>query len=406
VGLGAELRRAAETIVEDDPNLVGVSVSYLSQALPAFALAGALRRGGFRGRLVLGGGLISSWAPHLGPGSQVLRVWDALVAGPGEGPLEGLARGVDGSEIPGILMPGSDRRPPTGSEDLNPVCFDPDPSGLPWDRYLAPGPVVPLATSRGCYWRRCAFCPEAAQNARPFRSASGQDLARTIRAARDAVGAQWFHLTDDALPLATLRRLARNLRGEGVRWYGFVRPERALLDPRFAAELADGGCAMLQLGVETASQRLLDLMAKGTRAEHAGPIVRNLAAAGIRTYVYLLFGVPTESEREAETTVSWAADHADAISFLNLALMNLPRGSDLDRNPERYGVALCDRSVDGEDLSLYRETASPPGRDRRVARAVLARARRVLREILVRTPPGFTSNHASFAPIGAPTHNE
>lgn len=399
LGLGAELEAEARGLLAADPEVVGVSTTYLSQALPAFALAGLLRRLGFGGPLVLGGGLVGSWAPRLAPDSALFGVWDALVAGPGEAALEALARPGPAAPAPGLLAPGLGVWEPPRTGARPPVCFAPDPAGLPWGRYLSPGPVLPLAASRGCYWRRCAFCPEAAQDRQAFRGAPAGALVASILRARDELGARWVHLTDDAVPPRALRALARGLRGQGIGWYGFSRLEPALLDPGLADDLAEGGCAMLQLGVETPSQRLLDRLGKGTRADRAGPIVGNLTRAGIRTFVYLLFGLPGETGEEARATAGWAAGHAGAITFLNLALFSHPRGSTLD-DP----AAEEPREEGSHDLSLYRVEGAAPRRDRRAGRAALAEARAHpgLRAILARTPTGFTSNHAAFAPLGAP----
>ena len=320
------------------------------------------------------------------------------MAGPGEAALELLARGGSIARAPGLLAPGFGVWNPPGGAETSPVCFAPDPAGWPWGRYLAPGPILPLAASRGCYWRRCAFCPEAAQDRQPFRAGSADALAKAILRARDAVGATRVHLTDDAVPPALLRGLARRLRGQGVAWYGFARLERRLLDPGFARELAEGGCAMLQLGVETASQRLLDRMGKGTRAADAGPILRNLVEAGIRTFVYLLFGLPGETPQEAESTVEWAAGHAPWITFANLALFHLPRGSSLEEG-------LTEPGPGEEDLSLYRPTGGPETSGARAGRRRLrelgagARNHADLRPVFARTPWGFTSNHAAFSPL-------
>ncbi len=391
LGLGPELAAAARAVLADDPGVVGVSATYLSQALPSFALAGALRRVGFRGPLVLGGGVVTSWAPRLTPASPLFRAWDALVVGPGEAALEALARG--GRRAPGLLAPALGAWDPPGAQGPRPLCFHPDPKGWPWGRYLAPGPVVPLATSRGCYWRRCAFCPEAAQDGQPFRAAPHGTLVAAALRARDEGGARWLHLTDDAVPPAALGALARGLADQNLRWYGFARLEPTLREPAFADELARGGCAMLQLGIETASQDLLDAMGKGTRAADAGPIVQNLARAGIRTFGYLLFGFPGETPADAAATVAWAAAHGEHLTYLNLAVMSVPRGSPLEApGPGAPGEP---------DLSLYRVADAEPAADRRKARAALAAARAhpALRPILARTPPGFTSNHGAFAPL-------
>ncbi|RMG96669.1 MAG: hypothetical protein D6708_02145, partial [Candidatus Dadabacteria bacterium] len=56
----------------------------------------------------------------------------------------------------------------------------------------------------------------------------------------------------------------------------------------------------------------------------------------------------------------------------------------------------------GQDLSLYRPFEEP-GWPRPAVRAFLSevQADPVVGPILRRTPPGFTANHAPFAPLGA-----
>jgi len=388
--IGGLLLPLARRVLERDPAWIGVSVTFLSQALPAFGLAGWLRREGFRGPLVLGGALVGAWRRRLGPGSPVFRCWDALVAGPGEVAAEALARGE--WDAPGIMAPARGVWRPPG-----PVPNDWAPHPIPArpeSGYLAPGPVAPLTVSRGCYWRRCAFCPEAAQAGPPFRAAAPP---RAV-AALGSPWHSWVHLTDEAVPPRILAALAGPAPGGRRPWYGFVRPEPTLLDPRLARGLAAGGCRLLRLGVESTCQAVLDRAGKGTRAEHLGPILRNLRSAGIRTHVYLLFGLPGQTRAEAESTLEWVRRHADAITFLNLALFHLPGGSRWEAELSGRG-ALGDHPPE-EDLSLYRPF-DDPGWPRRDVRRFLAEARTdpVVGTILRRTPAGLTANHAPFVPL-------
>ncbi|GAB6063743.1 B12-binding domain-containing radical SAM protein [Deferrisoma palaeochoriense] len=383
------LRPLAEAALARDPALIGVSATFLSQAVPAFALAGRLRRSGFRGRLVLGGALVAAWRPRLRPESPVFRAWDALVAGPGEEALAALWHGA--WRAPGVLAPRRGVWEPPARPGRWEPRVDPEDLG---EGYLAPGPVVPLPLSRGCYWRRCAFCPEAAQGGAGFRPAVRSGVAGALARAPGP----WAHLTDEAVPPSLLRALAE-APPPGLRWYGFVRPEPLLADPALARGLARSGCRLLRVGAESASQAVLDRAGKGTDAALLGPIVRALAEAGIRTQVYLLFGLPGQTRRDAEETLDWVRRHADAVTFLNLALFHLPRGSRWEAELAARGLLGPD--LPGQDLSLYRPFAEPAW-PRAEVRAFLSGARDdpVIGPILRRTPPGFTANHAPFAPLG------
>ena len=128
---------------EKVPDLVGLSINFMSQALCAFAMIGFIKKRFPQTGIICGGGLVTSWMhipgfknPFQGPGGQ-------LVSGPGEQIL--------------LEMCGGE-----GTEAASGMAYDF--TSLPWDRYLAPGRVLPYSTSQGCYWRKCAFCPEKAEN--------------------------------------------------------------------------------------------------------------------------------------------------------------------------------------------------------------------------------------------------
>src|SRR4030042_6847694 len=90
-------KRLMELLKNEQPHVIGFSLNYLSQALSAFAMIGFLRRECPGVKLVLGGGLVTSWmrSPYWKNPFQGLV--DHLVAGPGEAPLLSLM-GVKGSK--------------------------------------------------------------------------------------------------------------------------------------------------------------------------------------------------------------------------------------------------------------------------------------------------------------------
>ncbi len=81
---------------------------------------------------------------------------------------------------------------------------------------------------------------------------------------------------------------------------------------------------MLKLGVESGDQKVLGKMNKGTRVETVSQVLVNLRRAGIATYVYLLFGTPQETYASAQKTLNFTLKHHREITFLNLAIFNMP----------------------------------------------------------------------------------
>lgn len=379
----------AKTIVPEvilsAPRIVAFSINYRHQILPTFELAGLIRRAVPDCLLVAGGGMITSWRHVLSEGGVQLPLFDHLIFGPGEEPLSRLAQG--GSYD--LLLSGTK------------TAFTPDFSGLPLADYLSPRPVLPLAASRGCYWGQCRFCPEASAPTHPYRSGRASDLPDRLLSLSALTGTRDFHLTDNAIPVPALKALAaRHGELKDLRWHGFVRFEPALLDPQLVAGLAASGCTLLQLGLESGSQRVLDGMAKGTKLDEVAQILENLRRAGIASYVYVMTGIPGETAEDAALTRSFLLEHAEKIGFLNLALMNLPRDSSLLEEAANYAISAPELLADDAPLGLYRAFDSCTNWGRDEARRFLTNLKREapIRDILQRTPPWLTSNHAFFFP--------
>jgi radical SAM superfamily enzyme YgiQ (UPF0313 family) len=329
-------------------------------------------------KLVAGGGMLTSWQPELKKASDLLAPFDHLVFGPGEEVLLLLARGGEAQDF--FL------------EESSCLSFEPDFSGLPASAYLSPEPVLPVTASRGCYWQRCLFCPEAVAPTHPYRSCVPSAVPDLLLTLAERWQVRHFHFTDNALPVPVLHSLAsRREELTGLSWYGFVRFEAALTEPQLVEQLATAGCRMLQLGLESGSQKVLDHLGKGTSITTAAAVLDALRQAGIATYVYVMFGVPGETEEDRRATLHFLEAHAAAIGYLNLAIMNLPHQSELavgrdatvategERGLYLTGAAEQQRRSDARRFIQQELLASP-----------------AIRTIVNRTPPLFTSDHAFF----------
>jgi len=358
--------RLEDLLAEEQPSLVGISLNYLSQALCAFALAGYVRKKAPGLKIIMGGGLVTSWLAGLGEQHPFAGLVDEWVAGPGEGPVL-LRQGIENIE--------SHYRP-----DYN--VF----TGL---RYLSPGFILPYSASSGCYWNRCTFCPECAERNR-FRPVPPQQVLKDLEVLIEETRPVLVHLLDNAISPVLLRYLSEN--PLPIPWYGFVRMAEDLADPEYVRALRRAGCVMLKLGLESGDQTVLDRLQKGIDLETASKVLVNLKEAGIETYVYVLFGTPAEDQVRARRTLDFLVRHSRSIGFLNLAIFNLPIHS-----PDAQGLETG-HFYEG-DLSLYRQFRHPLGWDRSLVRQFLDREVKrhpAVAAILRRDPPLFTSNHAPF----------
>jgi hypothetical protein len=368
--------RLVGVMEEEAVSVIGFSLNYLSQALTTFAMIGFLRRMHPRLIIVLGGGLITSWMRRPGWQNPFQGLVDHLVAGPGELPLLALL-GVD---FP-LPLEGGGRG---GGEQ-----YAPGYSSFPTKDYFAPGFILPYSASTGCYWSKCSFCPEEAEGNEYIAIPAGRAIEE-LRFLVEKHKPVLIHLTDNAVSPALLKAFSKD--PPGAPWYGFVRFTRDLTDRDFCAALRKSGCVMLKLGLESGDQGVLGAMQKGIHLEEASSALRTIRKAGIATYVYLLFGTPSESLTEARKTLDFVAKHHEQIDFLNVAIFNLPvYGPDTEK--------LKTRIFYEGDLSLYVDFDHPKGWNRKVVRQFLDKEFKrhaAIAPILRRDPPVFTSNHAPF----------
>ena len=351
---------------KEQPTVVGFSLNFLSQALCTFAVIGFLRKEYPGIRTVLGGGLITSWMQRPGWSNPFGGLVDDLVAGPGEDKL--------------LSMFGI-----THSENN----ASPDYSGLFGSAYLAPGNILPYSASNGCYWNRCSFCPERAEG-NLYKPVPTDRVIKDLHNLAEKTKPVLVHLLDNALNPTLLKAIAESF--FSVPWYGFARMSSHLTDLDFCLALKRSGCVMLQLGLESGDQDVLDDMHKGFDLMTASSVLKTLKKAGIATYVYLLFGTPSETIAEARKTLDFTVRHSSDIDFLNLAIFNLPAYS-----PEAKKLET-DEFYEG-DLSLYRSFLHPRGWGRNFVRQFLDhefKKHPAVASIMRKSPPMFTSNHAPF----------
>ena len=353
-------------VLEEEPEFIGFSLNYLSQALCTFAMIGFIKQQNPRQKIILGGSLTTSWIKIIRNNNIFSGLVDVMIAGKGEEKLLELLGKKD--------------------DILNSL---PSYQDFPINEYLSPVTILPYSTAHGCYWHQCSFCPEKTED-NPYQPQSATQVLAQLQALCGQMHPGLIHILDNAISPALLNALTKN--SFGAPWYGFTRITDHLADEAFCRSLQRNGCVMLKLGIESGDQEVLDKLHKGIDLETVSRTLKALKSAGIATYVYLLFGTPPENEESAMKTLNFVSRHHDYIDFLNLAIFNLPVLSDDART-------LTTNDFYEGDLSLYKNFEHPLGWQRADVRKFLEKTFKkhpAVAEIIQRTPDYFTSNHAPF----------
>jgi radical SAM superfamily enzyme YgiQ (UPF0313 family) len=235
---------------------------------------------------------------------------DAIVKGEGElpllGVLERLAQPGPGDRwraAPGLIL----RQGATASV---PPMEDLDLMGAPVEHFAGdflddPGQLAYLSTSRGCP-ATCNFCntPEFWGSSVRFRTP--QAVLREMGLLRDRLGLTYFSFRDDTFTanktrILTLMDLIRQS-GQYPLWNCQSRVN--LVDEDRLVAMKRAGCEFMQFGVEHGSERVLELLDKGTSMKHAHRALSLVRKVGMNLGIYLITGIPGETWEDVEITAN------------------------------------------------------------------------------------------------------
>ncbi len=246
--------------------------------------------------------------------------------------VEAVATDTELLRFDGVLLPDGRRStpaPPLRALDRVPV---PDFSDFPWDRY--PFRVVPLMAGRGCQWARCVFCSDVVSaSGRTFRSRSAESVLHEMQEqARRHETTNFLFLdlklnSNPGLLRAIVDGAQRHV--PGAQWVGTVHVDQRDdngLTKRELRRAAAAGMRRVSMGLESGSQRLLDLMDKGCSVERNSAFIRHAHEAGISVRCTMFKGFPGETTEDLLLTAAFLESHSpyiDRVRFNDFSIQEV-----------------------------------------------------------------------------------
>ncbi|MAF95650.1 MAG: hypothetical protein CMM60_07850 [Rhodospirillaceae bacterium] len=358
------------SIINTKPDLVGISINSIAQLIPGLILAKLIRQQ-CNCHISIGGTHFSYIFNSSSTFEPLFDHIDSLVLFEGEIPLTTLAGRIANNEnfhdIDNIITANNlhHQRPRTRSQvDLS-TSDDPNFESLPLDLYFTPSIIYPLQGSRGCYWKRCKFCDYTYESPH-YRQKSPSQVHHEVLSLPAVQEPRFVHLVDSAPTVNGLLELAYMIRDEEteVYWATMIRFEKQFEDPAILEKLYHAGCRVLEFGLESGSQEVLDMIDKGAALTTVKTILENCRRSGIFTVVFLIVGMPGETSANIEKTIeiiqTELGDLIDAISPNRFALkrhslfgVELQQNSPVDLH--QPGKDWCDELILPDTLTLSEE---------------------------------------------------
>ena len=334
----------AERIVAAEPDFVGFSAN-TPAFLDAYDVCRRVKETRPAVRTVFGG-VHASWGRE-----RLLRDFQAidyLVAGEGEYAFRRLAGGETPRTIPGLYYrdgssvlfgPVQDRGSLCRMDDLPFPAYDlvdgfPRKYHLPLFSYSR-HPGAHVVSSRGCVYQ-CSYCDRSVFQ-KSFRWNSPEYSFELVKFLHRDYGVRHVYFYDDLFTLNRKRVAALCGLLEKARlkvWFNCI-VRIGHIDKELIGMLKAGGCWMVNVGIESGDQRILDRHKEGLRVEDIRRDVRRLHEAGLYVKGLFMMGFPGENEESIRTTIDFAASLP--LKDANLTAFTPYPGAPVARHIEQLG---------------------------------------------------------------------
>ncbi|WP_233613589.1 MULTISPECIES: B12-binding domain-containing radical SAM protein [Corallococcus] len=254
----------------------------------------------------------------------------------------------------------------------------PDFSELPLQEYLSPEIVLPLLTTRGCYWGKCAFCYHGMIYGDRYRMRPPELITQDVEVLNQRHGVRHFAFNDEALPPKLFRMLPKVMPKHRYFFTALYKFEKYYTAEDFK-EMHDIGFRSVYIGLETASERLQRHMRKNNTQKVMVDNLQFAHDAGIWSHTFNFFGFPTETEAEAEETTQFLLNHANILHSEGTGTFVFEHNAPIHQAPEHFGVTSYRTKADNV-LDLFYNYETSEGLDAQGAQTALKRFTKLKRE--------------------------
>jgi radical SAM superfamily enzyme YgiQ (UPF0313 family) len=176
------------------------------------------------------------------------------------------------------------------------------------------GRSATVVTTKGCV-ARCTFCHRWEKG---FRVLPVDTLGRHLQLLKEKYRVSFIDVGDENFgsnrDLAN--ELASRLGSLGMSWRaGGVRVNT--VTPELLAHWKKNGCFSVMYGMESGSQKMLDVMEKKITVEQSLEALRWTYEAGLRTVVQLVIAMPGESDRTIRETIEFLKESCNSLYLGN-----------------------------------------------------------------------------------------
>jgi radical SAM superfamily enzyme YgiQ (UPF0313 family) len=272
----------------------------------------------------------------------------AVVRGEGEEPVAEILSGKTIEDVPSVVFYGEHEI------SANPLCgfLDLGQLPLPVSDFFEVTPEYFLVTSRGCP-HECSFCAASVLCGRTVRFIPMNKVVDEMVMAHNR-GASYYNFLDDQFLVSPdrVQEFVISLKGSklfgNIKWKGTARTDGILkIDDALLGELRNSGGNLISIGIESGSQRILQMVRKRTTNDMVKLAVSNLVKSGFMVKGFIILGFPDETYEEMMETRNLVMQLGEiGMTRINVSVLRPYPGTEIYRR-------LLDAGYVPEDIFYY-----------------------------------------------------
>jgi len=196
---------------------------------------------------------------------------------------------------------------------------------------LEHGKSITLMTSRGCPYR-CAFCYNTVYYKNKWRGMSARKTVDKIKYVIDKFGVKSIYFQDDnfCANVGRFKEIIDLILKEkiNIKWglLGSRINSLKMMDEEFLARVVKAGCVNIDVGIESGSQRILNLISKDINLQEVIDVNKKISKFFEKTKYTFIMGLPSETEQELLQSTKFALklykDNPHVLPIFNIFFIN------------------------------------------------------------------------------------
>lgn len=212
-------------------------------------------------------------------------------------------------------------------------------------------PFATIISSRGCPYK-CTFCRTGSVWGDKTRHRSPENIVSEIMNIKKQFGINYFVFMTDTFTVNKkwVIELCNKIIqiNKGIKWLCNSRVDT--IDKEMLIKMKQAGCISISYGIESGSQKILDLSRKNIKIQDSISAVKMTKEVGISVFAYFILGLPGETKETINQTISFASNLDPEYANFHIATP-FP-------GTEFYKAAIKNKWLVSEDWNQFEEEGS------------------------------------------------